>query len=56
MRQDTQGQCTGTTLRDGMGREVRGGSEHQRLIHMNVWQKPPQYCRVIILQLKEINF
>ena len=24
MRQYAQGQCTGTTLRDGMGREVRG--------------------------------
>ena len=25
MRQGTQGQCTGMTLRDGMGREVGGG-------------------------------
>ena len=25
MRQDTQGWCTGTTLRDEMGREVDGG-------------------------------
>ena len=24
MRQGAQGQCTGTTLRDGMGREVGG--------------------------------
>ena len=24
-----------------------------RLIHMNVWQKPPQYCKVISLQLKK---
>ena len=22
------------------------------LIHVNVWQKPPQYCKVISLQLK----
>ena len=26
MRQGAQGWCTGTTLRDGMGREVEGGS------------------------------
>jgi len=25
MRQGAQGRCTGTTLRDGMGREVGGG-------------------------------
>ena len=25
MRQGTQGWCTGTTLKDGMGREVGGG-------------------------------
>jgi len=25
---------------------------HPWLIHMNVWQKPPQYCKVISLQLK----
>ena len=35
---------TGTTLRDGMRREVGGGSEwgthvHPWLIHFNVWQK-----------------
>ena len=28
MRQDTQSWCTGITLRDGMGREVGGGSGH----------------------------
>ena len=26
------------------------------LIHVNVWQKPLQYCKVISLQLKQINF
>ena len=26
-----------------------------RLIHVNVWQKPLQYCKVISLQLKKIN-
>jgi len=25
------------------------------LIHVNVWQKSPQYCKVISLQLKLIN-
>ena len=43
-----------------MGREVEGGFRmgthiHPWLIHVNVWQKPPQYCKVISLQLKEIN-
>ena len=26
-----------------------------RLIHVNVWQKPLQYCKVISLQLIKIN-
>ena len=26
---------------------------HPRLIHVNVWQKPLQYCKVISLQLKK---
>ena len=43
-----------------MGREVGGGLGrgtyvHSWLIHVNVWQKPPQYCKVISLQLKLIN-
>ena len=43
MRQGTQGQCTGMTLRDGMGREVGGGFRmgthvHPWLIHVSVWQ------------------
>ena len=43
MRQVSQGWCTGTTLRDGMGREVGGGFRmgthvHLGLIHVNVWQ------------------
>ena len=60
MRQGAQRWCTGTTLRDGMGREVGGGSGwethvHPWLIHVNVWQNPLQYCIVIRLQLKQIN-
>ena len=31
-----------------------GTHVHPRLIHVNVWQKPVQYCKVISLQLKEI--
>ena len=43
-----------------MGREVRGGSRwgthvNPWLIHVNVWQKPLQYCKVISLQLIKIN-
>ena len=47
--QGAQGWCTGVTLRDGMGREVGRSSGwrthvHPCLIHVNVWQKPLQYC------------
>ena len=45
------------TLRDGMGREVE---EEFRIVntctpmadHVNVWQKPLQFFKVITLQLK----
>ena len=55
-----QGWCTGKTQREGMGREVGGGSGwgthvNPGLIHVNVWQKPLQYCKVISLQLIKIN-
>ena len=26
------------------------------LIHADVWQKPTQYCKAIILQFKKVNF
>ena len=57
MKQGTQSQSTGTMLRDGMGREVAVGFRmgthgHSWLIHVDVWQKPLQYCKVISLQLK----
>ena len=61
-KQDTQSRCSGTTQRNGAGRKVGGGfwmrGTHvfPRLIHVDVWQKPPQYYKVIILQLKQINF
>ena len=36
------------------GRGVRDGGTHVHpwLIHVNVWQNPPQYCKVKSLQLK----
>ena len=58
MRQGAQGWCTGMTQRDGMelGGRGEGGSGwgthvHPWLSHVNVWQKPLQYCKVISLQL-----
>ena len=55
MRQDAQGWCTGMILR---GESWEGGSGwgtyvHPWLIHVNVWQKPLQYCKVISLQLNK---
>ena len=44
-----------------MGRKVGGGAAgrgthvHPWLIHVNVWQNPPQYCKAVSLQLKYIN-
>ena len=59
MKQGTQSQCTGTTQRERRGREVGVGFRmgdtwwiHPWLIHVNVWQNPPQYRKVISLQLK----
>ena len=42
-----------------MGKEVGGvpgwGTHiHSWLINVNVWQKPPQYCKVISLQLNKL--
>ena len=52
---------TGMTLGDGMGRDMEGGlwmGAHVCLwlIHVNVWQKPLQYCKVISLQLNNFFF
>ena len=37
---------------EGWDGEGWGTYVHPWLIHVNVWQKPPQYCKVISLQLK----
>ena len=39
---------------EGGGRRVQDGGTHVHpwLIHVSVWQKPPQYCKVISFQLK----
>ena len=39
----------------GRGVQDEGTHVHPWLIHVNVWQKPPQYFKVISLQLKYIN-
>ena len=55
-----RGWCTvDGTQREGLGWEVGGGSVwgthgNPWLIHVNVWQKPLQYCKVISLQLIKI--
>ena len=56
-----QSWCTGKTQRDRVEREVGGGGSgwgihvNPGLIHVNVWQNPLQYCKVISLQLIKIN-
>ena len=39
------------------GRFLEGGDICvPTVIRIDVWQKPTQYCKAIILQLKKINF
>ena len=51
-----------TTQRDGKGWELEGRFRREGtyvylwLIHVDVWQKPKQYCKAIILQLKIFFF
>ena len=58
MRQGAQGWYAGMTLRDGMGREVGGGFRMGNTCSPmtdsceGMAKKPPQYCKVISLQLK----
>ena len=49
--------CSGTTWRDGVRRQVGGGPGwgthvYLWLIHIDLWQKPSQYCKAIILRFK----
>ena len=38
---------------EGDGKGIQDGEHaHPCLIHVNVWQKSPQYCKVISIQLK----
>ena len=57
VKQSTQSQFPGQPKGwggEGGGRGLQdGGHVHPWAIHGDVWQKPPQYCTVIILQLKE---
>ena len=39
----------------GGGGSGWGTHVHPWLTHVNVWPKPLQYCKVISLQLKQIN-
>ena len=57
MKQGTRDWCTGTTLRDGMAREVGGGFRMGDTCtpmaeSCQCMAKPLQYCKVISLQLK----
>ena len=53
--------CSVTTWGNGAGKEVGEGLKREGShiclwpIHAGVWQRPPQYCKVIILQVKQIN-
>ena len=50
--------CSGLVHWDDPEKQDREGGSgwgthvHPWLIHVNVWQKPPQYCKVISLQFK----
>ena len=55
MEQGTQSRCSGTTQRDRLRRGFRGEGTHVtcgQFRLMYVWQRPSQYCKVIILKLK----
>ena len=41
-----------TTWRGGMGGREDQPHVYLWLIHVDVWQKPAQYCKAIILQFK----
>ena len=57
MIQGAQGWCTEIILKGGGERWEEGSGwgthVHPWLIHVNVWQKSPQYCKLISLQLNK---
>ena len=60
MRQVLRSGALGRPRGMGWGGKWEGGSGwgtrvNPWLIHVNVWQKPLQYCKVISLQLIKIN-
>ena len=60
MRQVLGAGALGRPRGTGWGGRWEGGSRwgthvNPWLIHVNVWQKPLQYCKVISLQLIKIN-
>ena len=60
MRQVFRAGALGRPRGMGWGERREGGSGwgthvNPWLIHVNVWQKPLQYCKVISLQLIKIN-
>ena len=60
MRQVFRAGALGRPRGMGWGGSREGGlgcrtHENPWLIHVNVWQKPLQYCKVISLQLIKIN-
>ena len=54
MRQATQICCSVTPERGGMGGRFKreGPSVYLWMTHVDIWQKPTQYCKAIIFQLK----
>ena len=54
MKQGPKAAALGQPRGTGWGGEFRMGDTHVYLwsIHVNVWQKSSQHCKVIILQLK----
>ena len=54
--------CDNLEVQDGLqrckrGSRWRGHYVYLWLIHVAIWQKPTQYCKAIILQLKiNLNF
>ena len=48
--------CDNLERWDGVGNGREARYLYLRLIHGDVWQKPTQYCKAIILQLKTNSF